>query len=95
MLPSTEEGIKRYLASGQIDGIGPATAEAIVQKFGMDTLQIMQFAPQRLMEVSGIGKVKCAQIAESFAQSQEARGVLVFLQSYGVSALFAQRIYKA
>lgn len=94
VLPSTEEGIKRYLASGQIDGIGPATAEAIVQKFGMDTLQIMQFAPQRLMEVSGIGKVKCAQIAESFAQSQEARGVLVFLQSYGVSALFAQRIYK-
>ena len=66
LAPSTQLAIENYLASGTIRGIGPATARLIVEHFGMDTLQIMERQPERLLEVSGIGRKKLEMISQSF-----------------------------
>ncbi|MGI6175070.1 MAG: ATP-dependent RecD-like DNA helicase [Christensenellales bacterium] len=93
--PDNEADIKRYLSSGIIKGIGPATAELIVEKFGVHTLEVMQFAPERLREIHGIGKTRCAQISEGFAQQQGMRKVMMGLQSFGVTLNQALKLYKA
>jgi len=92
--PSTLLGIERYLGSGLIRGIGPATARLIVQEFGKDTLDIIGEHPQRLTEVAGIGKKRAAQIAQSFMEQYATRQAMVFLQSYGVSPSLAVKISK-
>ena len=77
ILPATEEGLKRYLSSGLIRGIGPVTAEAIVKAFGMKALEIMEREPERLQEIPGIGPKKAAAILESFGE-YDMQDVLVF-----------------
>jgi exodeoxyribonuclease V alpha subunit len=94
IVPSTIDGVENYLASGLVIGIGPVTAKRIVEKFGMDTLDIMEMNPMRLTEVEGIGEKKAAAIAENFKDQRELRQVMVFLQSYGITPNFAIRIYK-
>nr|WP_197714784.1 ATP-dependent RecD-like DNA helicase [Maliibacterium massiliense] len=94
VLPTDMVGMERYLGSGMVKGIGPSTAQRIVQHFGMEAMDIMLYAPQRLTEISGIGPVKCAQIAESFREQHQMRDVMVFLQGHGVSPLYAVKIYK-
>ncbi|MBP3372237.1 MAG: ATP-dependent RecD-like DNA helicase [Clostridia bacterium] len=94
ILPTDLVGIERYLGSGLVKGIGPATAKSIVYHFGKDTLDIMLYAPHRLEEIPGIGAVKCAKIAESFRAQQQMRDTMVFLQGHGVSPLFSVKIYK-
>ena len=69
--PATLNGIERYLASGLISGIGPATAKKLVEKFGLDTLDIIQYNPQRLMEIPGIGEKKTEKIHEAFMEQTE------------------------
>ena len=71
--PTTLLGIERYLGSGLIRGVGPSTASLIVAAFGEDTLTILSEHPERLTEVPGIGKNRCALIAESFQEQQGAR----------------------
>ena len=90
--PTTLLGIERFLASGLIRGIKGSTAAMIVAHFGEDTLTVMSEHPERLTEVPGIGKKRCAMISESFLQHQEARRAMVFLQSYGISPALAVRI---
>ncbi|KRQ87718.1 ATP-dependent RecD-like DNA helicase [Caloramator mitchellensis] len=92
--PNTIEGIEKYLASGLIPGIGPVTAKRIVEKFGKDTLDIMEMNPERLTEVEGIGEKKAQRIAESFVEQRELRSVLIFLQSYGITTNLGIKIYK-
>ena len=92
--PSTLTGIERYLASGLIRGIGPATAKVLVKKFGLDTLDILQYAPARLTEIPGIGPKRAQMIAESFREQQEMREAMVFLQSYGIAPSLSMRIFK-
>lgn len=94
VMPTDLVGIERYLGSGLVKGIGPATAKMIVGHFGRDTLDIMLYAPHRLEEIPGIGPVKCAKIAESFRQQQQMRDTMIFLQGHGVSPLFSVKIYK-
>lgn len=92
--PSTLLGIERYLSSGLIRGIGPATARLIVQEFGKDTLTILSEHPERLTDITGIGKKRAAQISQSYQEQYATRQVMVFLQSYGVSPSLAVRISK-
>ncbi len=93
-VPTSEEAIEKYLASGMIRGIGPVTAQKIVDHFGKDTLDIIQFHPQRLTGVEGIGKKKAMQILKSFEEQQGLREVMLFLQKFGVTPRHAVKLYK-
>jgi len=92
--PSTKSGIEKYLASGLIKGIGPATAKLIVQHFGVQTLDILESEPERLKEISGIGPKRAASIAESYQEQMEMRSTLMFLQNYDISPTLALKIYR-
>ncbi len=92
--PSTLLGIERYLGSGLIRGVGPATAKLIVQQFGKRTLDIISETPERLTEVPGIGKKRAAQLGQAFLEQYAAREAMVFLQSYGVPPSLAVKISK-
>ncbi|HOA34721.1 MAG: ATP-dependent RecD-like DNA helicase [Dethiobacteria bacterium] len=94
LLPATEVGLKRYLSSGLIKGIGPVTADAIVKAFGMKALEIMEKEPERLQEIPGIGPKRAALILESFSEYREMQDVLVFLQGYGIGVGQALRLYR-
>lgn len=94
VLPATTEGIRRYLGSGLIKGIGPRIAEKIVQAFGADTLYVIDSQPQRLREVPDIGQKRYAWITQAWEQQKAIKEVMVFLQSHGVSAGLAVKIYK-
>lgn len=94
-LPVTTEGIKKYLASKAIQGIGPKMAEKLVEAFGTDTLEIIDRQPERLTDVEGIGKKKAEQILSGWEQQMDVRQVMVFLHSHGVGPGFAGRIVKA
>ena len=92
--PETLVGIERFLGSGLIPGIGPAMAKRLVEKFGTETLEVIDKQPQRLTEVIGIGGKKAATIAEAFAGQRHVQDVMVFLRGHGVPAAFAARIVK-
>lgn len=93
--PTTMVGIERYLASGLVSGIGPSTAKRLVQAFGKDTLDVLQFNPDRLCDVPGIGQKRAEMIAASFAEQIQMREAMVFLQGYGVTPALAVKIFKA
>lgn len=92
--PTSLLGIERYLGSGLIHGVGPATARLIVQEFGTRTLDVMSEEPEKLSHVPGIGKKRAQQIAESFREQFAVRQAMVFLQSYGVTPALAVKITK-
>ncbi|MGI6184630.1 MAG: ATP-dependent RecD-like DNA helicase [Candidatus Fimadaptatus sp.] len=92
--PSSTSDIERYLASGTIKGIGPATARLIVQEFGKRTLEILDSEPERLHEVPGIGPKRAALIGESYREQMGARQALMFLHKNGFSTSMAARVYK-
>ncbi len=93
-LPATIEGIKNYLASGLIKGIGPSYAEKIVDRFGEATLDILDNEPDRLSEIRGIGPKKLEKIKKCWAEQQEIRNIMLFLKSYNVSTSLATKIFK-
>ena len=92
--PSSLEGIYVYLSSGMIHGIGEKMAKRIVDKFGVDTLDIIQNAPERLTEVEGIGMKKVKQIQESYEENRELRNIIIQLSPYGITPNYCLRIYK-
>ena len=92
-LPAEEGDILRYLSTGNIKGIGPKTASRIVERFGVDTFDIIANHPDWLTEISGISPKKAAQINESFAQTVGVRAVMLFCRDYFPPAT-AVRIYK-
>jgi len=94
VLPATIQGIRRYLGSGLIKGIGPVFAERIVDRFGTDTLQIIEDEPARLVEVPGLGPKRTAKITAAWQEQKAIKEVMVFLQGVGVSTSIAVRIYK-
>ena len=93
-LPASVEGIRRYLGSGLIKGVGPATAERIVAAFGERTLDVIDANPERLREVAGIGAKRVGQIRAAWAEQKAIREVMVALQGFGVSSGLAIKIYK-
>ena len=92
--PSSLEGIYVYLSSGMIHGIGDKMAKRIVDKFGVDTLDIIQNTPERLTEVEGIGMKKVKQIQESYEENRELRNIIIQLSPYGITPNYCLRIYK-
>lgn len=95
VLPATVQGIRRYLGSGLIKGIGPKLAERIVDHFGIQTLDIIETAPTRLVEVPGLGPKRTALIEAAWEEQKVIKEVMVFLQGVEVSTSLAVRIYKA
>ena len=93
--PASAEGIRNYLSSGFIHGIGPEMARRIVDKFGADTLSIIENHPEKLAKVAGIGPKRVEMIGKAWAQQAKIRSLMMFLQSHGVSAAFAVKVYKA
>ena len=92
--PSTLEGVRRYLGSGLVPGIGEAYAARLVAHFGATTLDVIQKAPERLSEVPGIGPKRIARIRKAWSEHTAARDVMVFLQGHGISPAYAVRIHK-
>lgn len=92
--PSSIEGIYVYLSSGIIKGIGEKMAKRIIEKFGVDTLNIIQNSPHRLSEVEGIGSKKIEQIAKSYEENRELRNIIMHLSPYGITPNFCLKIYK-
>lgn len=94
MTPSTVEGLEKYLGSGLVKGVGPYFAKRLVQKFGLQILEIIETAPDRLMELSGIGQYRRDVISQSWQDQKNVRAIMIFLQSHGVGSARAVRIYK-
>jgi ATP-dependent exoDNAse (exonuclease V) alpha subunit len=94
LLPATIQGIRRYLGSGLVKGIGPVFADRITQHFGLDTLQIIEEEPKRLIEVPGLGPKRTKKIAEAWEEQKAIKEVMLFLQTVEVSTSIAVRIYK-
>ena len=94
VLPATIQGIQRYLGSGLVKGIGPVFAERIVDRFGLDTLDVIENAPQRLVEVPGLGPKRTATITAAWEEQKAIKEVMVFLQGVGLSTSLAVRIFK-
>ncbi|WP_329163683.1 ATP-dependent RecD-like DNA helicase [Streptomyces sp. NBC_01717] len=94
VLPATIQGIRRYLGSGLIKGIGPVMADRITTHFGVDTLDIIEQQPKRLVEVPGLGPKRTKMIAAAWEEQKAIKEVMVFLQGVGVSTSIAVRIYK-
>jgi exodeoxyribonuclease V alpha subunit len=92
--PHTAEGIARYLGSGVVKGIGTRYAKRIVEVFGDKTLEVIDQSPSFLTQVKGIGPKLIEKIRTSWETHRESRKILVFLQSYGIGAALAVRIYK-
>ncbi|MFB3886104.1 MAG: ATP-dependent RecD-like DNA helicase [Thermodesulfobacteriota bacterium] len=93
-VPATVHGIRKYLGSGLIKGIGPIMAERIVKKFALDTLEIIEETPERLSEVDGIGPKRIAMITKAWEEQKEIKEIMIFLQGHGVSAGYSAKIYK-
>ncbi|MFE5830278.1 ATP-dependent RecD-like DNA helicase [Streptomyces sp. NPDC056508] len=94
VLPATIQGIRRYLGSGLVKGIGPVFADRITRHFGLDTLDILEEAPGRLIEVPGLGPKRTRNITAAWEEQKAIKEVMVFLQEVGVSTSIAVRIYK-
>lgn len=93
-IPTSTEGITRYLASGILPGIGEKTAKAIVKRFGEETLDILDNHPDRLSEIKGIGKKTLEGIMEVYHEQREIRQIMIQIQDYGISASWAMKLYK-
>ncbi|MBV8887739.1 MAG: ATP-dependent RecD-like DNA helicase [Chroococcidiopsidaceae cyanobacterium CP_BM_RX_35] len=92
--PATITGIEKYLGSGLIKGVGPVTAKRIVAHFGLETLDIIEYQSERLIEVPGIAKKRVSMIRKAWESQRIIKEVMFFLQSHGVSTTYAVKIYK-
>ncbi|HVP90690.1 MAG TPA: ATP-dependent RecD-like DNA helicase [Terriglobales bacterium] len=93
-LPASAAGVEKFLASGLIRGIGPVLAARIVGRFGAGTIDVLAKSPERLKEVDGVGTVKLREIRRSWAEHQDIRDLIIFLQEHDVSTNLATKIYR-
>lgn len=94
IVPATSSGIRKYLGSGLIKGIGPVMAKRIVNHFNTQSLEIIESDIERLSEIAGIGKKRIQMIRTAWEEQKEVRSVMLFLQSHGVSTAYAAKIFK-
>ena len=92
--PKTIAGMEKYLGSGLIRGVGPITAKRIVEHFGKDTLEVLEYTPERLSEIKGISEKKAVEIGFSYREHKEVQNTIMFLQSYNISTNMALKIYN-
>lgn len=94
IIPQTKEGILNYLSSGLIKGVGPKTAEAIVERFGLETLDVFERTPEKLLEIRGITEEKLEEMRRSYAESRLLRDLMTFLAPFKLMPKAAQTIYQ-
>ena len=95
IVPASDEfSIRKYLGSGAVKGLGAVLADRIVNKFGEDTIRIIEEEPERLAEIRGITLRKAMDICEQIEERKDMRDVMIFLQGYGISANLSNKIYK-
>ena len=92
--PASSAALEKYLGSGLIYGVGPKTAKKIVSYFKQNTLDVFENDIEKLKQVRGIAQRKLAKIRSSWTEHREIRNVMIFLQTHGISTLFAVKIYK-
>ena len=95
LMPETSVALEKYLASGAIKGIGPATARKIIEKFGEESVSIFKFEPMRLAEIKGISKDKAYEIGEEFNEKWELWQIVGFLERFGISANNSKKVFDA
>ena len=95
LMPQNAQALEKYLASGTIKGIGPATARKIIDKFGEETLSIFKFEPLRLSEIKGISKDRAYEIGEEFNEKWEVWQIVSFLEKFGIGANNSKKVYDA
>src|SRR4030043_1755242 len=93
-VPATVVGIKKYLSSGLVKGIGPVMASRIVRKFGEKTLDIIEHKPHKLIQVEGVGPKRVEMIKRAWRDQKEIRDVMIFLQSHDVGTGYAAKIFR-
>ncbi len=94
LMPKTLDALERYLANGNIKGVGPSTAKKIVDTFGEETILILKTEPQKLSQIRGITKAKALEIQNSFNENWELWQIVGYIEKYGIGANNAKRIYK-
>lgn len=94
LLPATIDGIRKYLMSGVIKGLGAKTISRLIRHFGDQTLVVIESAPEKLTDVRGIGKAIAKQITESWKSHHAIRSLMIFLQNHGISLSYSGRIFK-
>ncbi len=94
LVPATIKGLEKYLGSGLIKGIGPSTAKKIVSRFKMETLNVIDHEPDRLLKIEGLGKKRVSTIKKEWKSQNQIRDIMIFLQSFGISPLYSKKIYN-
>src|SRR5438105_7539170 len=94
VLPTSPDGIEKYLASGRIKGIGKRVAAQLIQRFGAELFDVLDRHPERLREIKGIGRSRQKMILESWGQERAAREAMIFLNGHGIGAARAVRVFK-
>ena len=93
-MPKSLAGIEKYLGSSLIRGVGPITAKKIVEKFGKDTLDVLEYSPHKLAQISGISEKKATEIGFSFKEHREVQNTIIFLQNFNITTNMALKIYN-
>ena len=94
IMPQTLGALEKYLANGNVKGVGPATATKIIEKFGEETIHILKFEPQKLAQIKGISKDKAIEISESFVENWEVWQIVGFLEKFGIGVESAKKVYN-
>ena len=94
LVPPTTEGLLNYLSSGLLKGIGESTARSIVQRFGTDTLDVLEYHPEKLLEIRGITEQKLEEIKTCYAESRAMRDIMELLTPFQVTPVTAMKIYQ-
>ncbi len=94
MMPKTTEALQRYLANGNIKGIGEAISKRIIEKFGEETIHILKYEPLKLAQIKGISEKKAKEISESFIENWEVWQIVGFLERFGIGAEHAKKVFE-
>ena len=94
IMPKTLGALERYLANGNIKGIGEILAKRIIKKFGEETVYVFKCEPQRLAEIKGISEEKAKEISQSFIENWEVWQIVGFLDRFGIGAEYAKKVYN-
>ncbi len=92
--PKSLAGIEKYLGSGLIRGVGPITAKKIVEEFGRETLDVLEYTPQKLAQISGISEKKAVEIGFSFKEHRDVQNTIIYLQNFQITTNMALKIYN-
>ena len=93
LMPQTLAALETYLASGNVKGVGPATATKIIDTFGEDTIHVLKYEPHKLAQIKGISKSKALEMSESFIENWEVWQIVGFLERFGIGAESAKKVY--